>query len=409
MMGGSVGESTGTRAPNTDRGQRRILVLTTTLPAVPGDGTPEFVLSLAREMSTDYDITILAPRVRGVPISQQFGRLRVVRFPYFPRRWEGLADGAILPNLRAARWRLIEVPFLLAAMMVCSFIHVLREKPALVHAHWIVPGGLVAMLVKAVTGTKYILTVHGSDVYGLRGAAYVFLRDRIVAAASAVLPVSNHLATSLQLAPDACTVIPMGVDRRDLPARIAHERYATSKLLFIGRLAEQKGVDVLLRALARVADVHLTVVGEGPERSSLEALALRLDVAERVAFLGHQPREGVIRLLADASVLVIPSRASAHGDREGTPVVLAEGIAMGVPIIASSIGGLAERIDHGVTGLLVEPGNVNDLAEALECAVRDPEGMLRFAEKARATLLPGLDMRTTASRYVEVVRGIVCR
>lgn len=387
--------------------RKRVLTLTTTLPAAPGDGTPEFVLSLAREMSAEYDITILAPRVPGTAPHQPFGNVGVRRFAYFARPWEGLADGAILPNLRAARWRFVEVPFLFAAMLISALRLVVREKPDLVHAHWIVPGGLVAIMVKVFARVPYILTVHGSDVYGLRGRAYAFVRDRILAAAAAVLPVSTHLAETLQLPADTYSVIPMGVDRHGLPSDIARERRATGHVLFIGRLAEQKAVDVLLHALARVPDAHLTVVGGGPERRTLERLAEQLAISDRVTFLGHQPRARVIELLGSASVLVIPSRVSVHGDREGTPVVLAEGIAMGVPVIAAAIGGLAERIEDGVTGLLVEPGSEDALAAALECAMRSPEDMRRLAEHARATVLPELDMRTTAGRYIAIVQRLV--
>lgn len=386
-----------------------VLTLTTTLPGTPGDGTPEFVLSLARELGSDFAVTILAPRVPGADRKERLGTVEIRRFPYFPRPLEGLADGAILPNLRASPWRIVEVAFLVGSMLLHAFVHTVRSRPDLVHAHWIVPGGFVAGVLKFLTGRPFVLTVHGADVYGIRHPLYVWLRDRIVAASDAVLPVSEHLAEELRVRERhrRTRVVPMGVDLEGVEEPRADSPSTACDFLFVGRLAEKKGVDVLLRACARVPEARLVVIGDGPEEPFLRGLANELGLEGRVDFRGRRPRREVLAALRHASVLVIPSRVAGDGDQDGTPVVLAEGIALSVPIIASSIGGIAERLEQDVTGILVEPDSVDDLVTALRRAIDRPDEMARLGRTARSTLASELDMATTGARYREVIREIV--
>jgi glycosyltransferase involved in cell wall biosynthesis len=121
-----------------------------------------------------------------------------------------------------------------------------------------------------------------------------------------------------------------------------------------------------LRAMAEVPTVRLEVIGDGPEGERLRALAEDLAVADRVHFAGRQPREGVLDALARAEAVVIPSKVGAGGDQDGTPVVLCEAMAAGVPVVASALGGLAECVVDGETGILVPPDDVTALRVALE-------------------------------------------
>lgn len=386
--------------------RRKLVVLTTTLPANPGDGTPEFALSLARHLAESFDVILLAPRMPGAPDELRDGALTVRRFAYFPERWEGLATGAILPSLRAEPWRIVEVPCLFIAMFAAAYRTVQRERADGIHAHWIVPAGFVASLLRTLTGVPYILTVHGTDVYGLRMKWYVWLRDRIVGRAARVLPVSDHLARTLRLRERRIyyQVIPMGTDPVE---KEAGEKRDERRFLFVGRLAEQKGVDVLLKATASVDAAHLTVVGDGPEETRLRQLAQYLGLGERAEFLGRQPRQRVLALMCSAGAVVIPSRPSQHGDLEGTPVVLAEAVSTQTPIIASALGGLAERITNAETGLLTAPGSAEDLAEAMRLAIRSPERMAEMARQAQKRVSPDLDMRTTAALYTDVLAAVI--
>jgi len=384
----------------------RLLVLTTTFPARPGDGTPEFVLSLAQAVADAFEVTVLAPRVREAVPVERIGAVSIRRFPYFLRPWEGLADGAIISNLKAQRWRLFEAPFLVASFCWHALRLAKGERPDVVHAHWIVPGGMVALVLKRLYGVPYVLTVHGADAYALRGPFFGWLKRRVTREAHTVSPVSRDIASSLgPLRDQAADVVPMGVEVDSFELGFAQRSPVPGRFLFVGRLAEKKGVDVLIRALAGVPEATLVVVGDGPERPSLEALARNEGVEPRVRFLGKLGRSGVMEELRLAHALVIPSKVARGGDQEGTPVVMAEGMAAGVPIVASRLGGLPEYIESGVTGLLVEPGSVAGLSDALRQAMADPKALRSYAERARESVRGTLDMPIIGRRYREFLQA----
>jgi glycosyltransferase involved in cell wall biosynthesis len=162
---------------------------------------------------------------------------------------------------------------------------------------------------------------------------------------------------------------------------------------------------VLIQSLAGVPDASLVVLGDGPERAAAEGLAEALGVRSRIHFTGRLPRSGVMEELRRAFAVVIPSRVARGGDQEGTPVVLGEAMAAGVPIIASRLGGLAEHVEDGVTGLLVEPGSGDSLAQALRTALDDPDLLRSLAERARRHVEIELDLHTTRDRYVELIEA----
>jgi glycosyltransferase involved in cell wall biosynthesis len=158
----------------------------------------------------------------------------------------------------------------------------------------------------------------------------------------------------------------MGVDTGAIRSVVGDRAPSPGLVVCIGRLADKKGVDVLVDALVRVPEVRVEIIGDGPDRQALEDRARRLGVADRVRFLGRQPKTAVLQALGRAEAVAIPSKVGAGGDMEGTPVVLCEAMAAGAPVVASDLGGLGECIVDGKTGLLVPPGDVDGLAAALQ-------------------------------------------
>jgi colanic acid/amylovoran biosynthesis glycosyltransferase len=382
------------------------VVVATTFPARPGDGTPEFVLTLARSIG-GHDVTVVAPRMPGAPGTEQIDGVRVRRVAYFPRRWEGLAADAIMPTLRAQPWRAIEAPFLVGALLLATLREVRRQQAEVVNPHWIVPAGLVALVVRTLTGVPYVVTVHGADAYTLRGRVGRGLKRLVLARAAAVLPVSGDIARSLGVADSP--VLRMGVDTAGIRAAVGHREPEDGLLLYIGRLADKKGVDVLIEALARLDGARLEVVGDGPDRAALALLAARLGVADRVEFRGKLAKSEVVAALGRAQIAVIPSRVGAGGDMEGTPVVLCEAMAAGVPVVASDLGGLGECIDDGVDGLLVTPGDVDALAATLDKALSGGVDLGALGASAAATARRSLDIGAIGAEYARVLAAAAGR
>jgi glycosyltransferase involved in cell wall biosynthesis len=383
------------------------ILLTTTFPARSGDGTPEFVLTLARSLRA-FDVTVVAPRMPGAAREELVDGVRITRFAYFPRRFEGLAADAIMPTLRAQPWRIVEVPCLFAALFVAAWREVGRQRAVVVNPHWIVPAGLVATVLRTVRRVPYVVTVHGADAYTLRGRISRLLKRVVIRRAAAVLPVSDDIARTLDLPADV-PVLRMGVDTRAVRGAMGQRSPEPGLLVAIGRLADKKGIDVLLNALVKVPGARLDVVGDGPDRPALEAQVAELGLDDRVRFLGRRPREGVLDALRRATAVVIPSIVGAGGDMEGTPVVLCEAMAAGVPVVASALGGLEECLVDGKTGLLVPPGDVEALAGALSRVVDGLVDLQAMGHAAEEEAQRTLDIGTIAGVYDRVLGEAVRR
>jgi glycosyltransferase involved in cell wall biosynthesis len=169
-------------------------------------------------------------------------------------------------------------------------------------------------------------------------------------------------------------------------------------LCAVGRLVWQKGFEHLLLALpgvlARVPEVGLAIVGEGPQRAELEARARRLGLAERVRFLGF--RSDVPSLLRGCDVLAVPSL------QEGFPMITLEAMALGVPIVATDIEGVAEQLDHDREALLVPPGEPRALTGALLALLQDAALGRRLGEAARRRAVEAFD----ASKTIGAIRRL---
>jgi colanic acid/amylovoran biosynthesis glycosyltransferase len=375
------------------------------LPAVRDDGTPQFVLDLSVGLQKCFDVTIVAPRVPLSRPEEWIDGVLVERFPYFPRRWESLADGAILPNLKARPASAAQVPFLLTGYLGAALRAARRRQPSVIHAHWLLPGGLVALIVSRLLAIPYVVTVHGADAFALRQPGLQRLKSLVMRNAATVGLTSSALADAVPRTPSVRQeVIPMGVDVEGFAAGVGAREPVPGRLLFVGRLAEKKGVDVLLRAVARVPDATLVVGGDGPEAPGLVALTGQLGLEGRVRFAGRLSRAELRDELRRAQAVVVPSRVASDGDQDTTPLVMSESMSAGIPVIASRLGGLAEQIEPGVTGLLAEPGSVESLAETLRGGLGDPATLAELGVRAQERIRgSALDLTTTVERYEAIL------
>jgi glycosyltransferase involved in cell wall biosynthesis len=194
-----------------------------------------------------------------------------------------------------------------------------------------------------------------------------------------------------------------GLDLTAFPFR--PEGRPQARILAVGRLARDKGFAHLLRATRLLNDrghaLEVEVVGDGPELAPLRRLADALGIAPQVRFRGWLRFEDVRRAMSEATVLVHPS------DRlgDGLPNVLREAMALGTPVIASRIAGIPEALDDGRCGLLVPPGDVAALADALEQLLGDPGLRHDLARRARQRTEQKFDMWRNGARLAEHLRG----
>ncbi len=238
---------------------------------------------------------------------------------------------------------------------------------------------------------RHLLVVHGVEVWGdprfrrvppwepllVRGV------DRIVSVSHTT---AERMARAYGLEAGRFTLLPNAVDLPGDPGSRKAHRGSALRLLTVTRLSAKdtyKGVDVVLRALPQVAaqvPVAYTVVGDGELRARYEEEARRLGVAEAVSFVGRVTDEELDRWYRWADVFVLPSAG------EGFGIVYLEAWAHGLPVVAAAEGGAAEVVAHEETGLVVEPGCAEAVAEALLRLARDPELRGRLGAAGRATV-----------------------
>jgi glycosyltransferase involved in cell wall biosynthesis len=263
----------------------------------------------------------------------------------------GIAYGAgIAGNLRRSPGKALLLPAFLT-----EYTRAARRAAAgadLVHAHWL-PSGLPARA----TGKPYLLTMHGTDAE-LAARAPALFRP-IVRAARMVLCVSESLTeTARRLDPREVRVVPVGIAVPDVTV----EPDDPPHVLFVGRLSEEKGVLELVEA---ARDLPLVVVGDGPLRDRVPGA------------LGFVPPAELPGYFDRAAVVVCPSR------REGYGVVARQAMAHARPVVATAVGGLAEAVVDGETGLLVPAGDVAGIRAALQRLLGDDGLRARLGARGR--------------------------
>lgn len=268
-----------------------------------------------------------------------------------------------------------------------------RQGVEHLHNHIAKASCTVAMLASELSGIPYSFTIHGPDIFF---EPHHWRIDEKAARAAFVACISDFCRSQLmcfadQTHWDRFHIIHCGVD----PSRYSFSDHAGQELLFVGRLAAVKGVPVLLEALHDLPEGwHLTVIGDGPDRASLEDQAKGLPVD----FVGYKSQSEVAEALARTDVFVLPSFA------EGVPVVLMEAMASGVPVVTTQIAGVPELVRDGA-GRLVPPGDVAALAEALQNVLSDPENRKAMGRQGRVVVDADFNIATEAARLSALFCG----
>jgi glycogen synthase len=256
------------------------------------------------------------------------------------------------------------------------------------------------------TSVRHTLAVTGPRSLLLKsvGGWWEQVGERRADAVIALTPRLAGLVSDGGVPKDRVHVIPSGVPDGlfDRPQAEPDGLPPRPRVVFLGRLHPQKGVDVLVRAVATVPGVQLVLAGDGPERAALHRLVDRLGVGDRVQFLGFVPRVRVPALLRAADVLALPSRYEELG------TVVIEAMRAGVPVVAADTGGVSSTITDGATGLLVPPGQPEALAAGLRRVFND-DGLARRLAAAARCRSHDYSWEALADRvlgvYREVVRG----
>jgi colanic acid/amylovoran biosynthesis glycosyltransferase len=279
--------------------------------------------------------------------------------------------------------------YLAEALLVGKWMR--RASLQHLHVHFGGPVATVGMLTAQAWRIPWSITLHGPDEFFDQDEFYLTQK---IASASFVICISDFCRSQvLRIAPqldaNRVHVVRLGVDcvvlqPLDRPVAVGEP----VRVACTGRMVAAKGHRVLLEAIAELIPrltaagiaLRCTLIGDGPERSSLEALSRRLDIDGVVQFLGAQPHQATLARVAQADIFVLASFA------EGLPVALMEAMALGVPCVSTTIAAIPELIHDGRNGLLVSPSNSLALRAALEQLTIDSELRSKLGHQARATV-----------------------
>ena len=295
--------------------------------------------------------------------------IKETRVPEVVRKFEQLASlsGILYTSFKSRKIFDLELYFKLKQSLK-------QEDPQVLHAHGI-KAVFYAWLTKP-KGTKLVVTHHGKTGHTLKVRIYEFIEGLILKSANGVIAVSNEMKRELNKSGIKNNkiylvenLLTLKIPRKNIV------RTPQLKIVYVGRLSPEKGCHVLIHSLKNLKiDYDLVIVGDGKERKNLEQLVSILGIEKMVHFVGFQV--DVAKYLNVSNLLVMPSF------REGQPLVLIEACCLGVPVIASNVGGIPELVKHGQNGFLFEPGDSNQLCELITKFAQE-EFRVSFSLKSR--------------------------
>lgn len=384
-----------------------LLVLASTYPRWRHDPEPGFIHELCRRLVGRFEVIALVPDAPGADVDGLFDGVEVRRFRYAPRRWQTLVNhGGVVGNLRRFPWKWLLVPGFVLGQYLAARKLLRSRKVDVVHAHWLIPQGLIARRLRLGAAVPYLVTSHGGDLFGLRGRLLGTLKRHVARSSSVMTVVSTAMrdeASRIGLCPPALVVLPMGVDLQERFVPDAQVERSRNELLFVGRLVSKKGLPYLLSAMPAVLaarpDVTLTIAGFGPEELTLQTQARQLGIEGQVNFLGAMAQESLPELYRRASIFVAPFIRDASGNQEGLPVVLMEAIGCGCPVIVGEVAGVRDLLGDAANEVCVDPRDTQAFALAILATLDNPAKAQERTRLIRRAAADRVDWQVVADGY----------
>jgi len=384
----------------------KALFVTHAFPREAADPVGSFVLRLAVLLRDEgIDVRVLAPHAPGFPASDDLEGIRVDRFRYAPERFETLAyTGTMMTQVQGSSVAMAALAGMVAAGAAAAARIARREAIDLIHAHWWFPSGLSAAFACGKRGLPQVTTLHGSDIraaivspLAMSGFRFTLRSSRVVTAVSHWLADEAH-ALVPQVLPE---VAPMPVD----PA-LFHPGDGTrprDRLLFVGKLNDQKGIMPLLRALSLMhhrPELDI-VIGPGSDEGPARRLASDLALGSQIRWHAMMPQARLAELYREVTALVAPMIG------EGLGLIAVEAALSGLPVVAANSGGLRDVVEDGVTGLFVPPADPAALSLALDAVLSRPDQGASLGAAGRERALAIFSPGAVARRYADVYRRAV--
>lgn len=392
----------------------KILMVTSSYPLFDGDGTAPFIEEIARGVAArGHQVDLVLPAHPRLQRRDEPG-LRFFPFSYAPV--PSLNVWGYAQSMNADRGfkgkTLMVAPFAALATTRAVRRRLGSDSYDIVHAHWVVPGGVLSRRPAVASGRPLVISLHGSDVFAAERSRLIGIAARrAFVTAGAVTACSSDLrdrAIALGARAESTRTVPYGVDAlffgnrpsfSDEPREAMRRRLGVSSMqtlvVGVGRLVEKKGFAHLIEAVGDSAQLHVALVGDGDLHADLEARAKASRAS--VTLAGRFSRLEIRDALQCADIVAVPSVIDSKGNVDGLPNALLEAMASGKAIVASRVAGIPDVLRDGVEGVLVPPGN--------EAAIRG--SLLRLAANSslRAELGEGAARRAARDLTWNLVAG----
>lgn len=396
----------------TQKSRKSVVITTTTYPRWKSDTVAPFVQEFCSHLAPFFKkLYVLAPHYAGAKQREQQDNIFVRRFRYMvPAKAQDIAyGGGGVFKIKKTPTYAIKLCCFALSELIGTLRLALKKDVKVINAHWIIPQGFLAVVVKYLTGKKVVVSVHGSDIYALKGGFMTSLKRFTLKHADAVVVNSSATKEACQEVYPALEtqVIPMGIDMEMFspapkPQSLVQKYSLNSKftILFTGRLTKVKGVIYLLQALVMLKDKNpnfkALIIGDGPDRPELVAYVAEHGLEDNVEFLGWVDKAELPQYYHAADVMVGLSLHEALG------IVFIEAQACGVPVVASRVGGIVDIVVDNETGFLVDAKSPDQAYEKLLQLSTDTQLQKKMSHAATKEINEHFSWDNVARRYKEV-------
>jgi len=395
----------------------RILCVTSTLPRWSGDAIPHFVLHLAQDLQDlGWQVDILAPYASGAAHREILQGISIFRFPYFwPSHSQTLCyqSGALI-NIRENKSNLLKIPFFLVAEYL-AIVKKLRQKHYdLIHCHWVIPQGFTGILASMPLKVPQITTIHGSDIHSLNSTFFNQFKAFTLKHSKAVTVNSSstrQACTDVYKNHPQLHKIPMGISLPVLDqGKIKNIRQKFTQnevsplIIFAGRLIAEKGVGDLINAINLLSDhlpdIKLLILGSGKKQEYYQGLSKRHALVEKISFVGWLDPEVLPLYLAAADIFVAPSWKEAQG------LSIIEAMAAKTAVIATSVGGIPDIVQHEKTGLLIAEKSPQQIMAAILRLTKDTTLRKKLIRQGYELVNNHYSRKQTAQKFSQLFQEI---
>lgn len=397
----------------------KVLVIGSVYPRFHEDAeVPWLRTSIAHLKQAGVEIQVLAPAYKGLK-SHEIDGVKVNRFRYAPAGFEFLTHEEGAPSKMASKpWlQLLAIPYIISGFFKC--IAICRKfRPDVIHAHWPFPHAYIALGAAKLFRIPLVLNFHGAELLLIRKKKWVKpLLKFAIGQAQAVFANSSFTAGKIKALRNVDVEwSPYGttLETREIsaePTQAPHPVNGKFKILFVGRHIERKGICYLIEAAKYLPrdQFEIRIVGVGDLTDKLKTQAAEVSTAPdsaNIVFTGKLSPEALANEYRTANVFTLPAIVDSKGDTEGLGVVLIEAMELGLPVVASNVGGIPDVVVDGVSGILVPEKNPEALASAYKRLAAEPELQKQLLEGARKRIDECFNWSKIVERQIAVYEKI---